>query len=226
MRIDVLSAVPELLHSPLNTSIIKRGQDKGLVTIQVHSIRDYAFDKHRQIDDRPFGGQPGMLLKPEPLFTAIESLMKQYTYDAVIFTSPRGKIFDQKDANRLSLLKNILLVAGHYKGIDQRVIDTFATEEFSIGKFILSGGELPALILIDALVRLIPGVLGDSESALNDSFQDGEMIEAPTYTRPADFRGMKIPEILTTGNHGKIKEWQKEQSEIQTEIWKKNNNIS
>jgi len=152
--------------------------------------------------------------------------MKQYTYDAVIFTSPRGKILDQKDANRLSLLKNILLVAGHYKGIDQRVIDTFATEEFSIGKFILSGGELPALILIDALVRLIPGVLGDSESALNDSFQDGEMIEAPTYTRPADFRGMKIPEILTTGNHGKIKEWQKEQSEIQTEIWKKNNNIS
>lgn len=226
MRIDVLSAVPELLYSPLNTSIIKRGQDKGLVTIQVHNIRDYAFDKHRQIDDRPFGGQPGMLLKPEPLFAAIESLMKQYTYDAVIFTSPRGKIFDQKDANRLSLLKNILVVAGHYKGIDQRVIDTFATEEFSIGKFILSGGELPALILIDALVRLIPGVLGDSESALNDSFQDGEMIEAPTYTRPADFRGMKIPEILTTGNHGKIKEWQKEQSEIQTEIWKKNNNIS
>jgi len=226
MRIDVLSAVPELLHSPLNTSIIKRGQDKGLVTIQVHNIRDYAFDKHRQIDDRPFGGQPGMLLKPEPLFAAIESLLKQYTYDAVIFTSPRGKIFDQKDANRLSLLKNILVVAGHYKGIDQRVIDTFATEEFSIGKFILSGGELPALILIDALVRLIPGVLGDSESALNDSFQDGEMIEAPTYTRPADFRGMKIPDILTTGNHGKIKEWQKEQSEIQTEIWKKNNNIS
>lgn len=226
MRIDVLSAVPELLYSPLNTSIIKRGQDKGLVTIQVHNIRDYAFDKHRQIDDRPFGGQPGMLLKPEPLFAAIESLMKQYTYDAVIFTSPRGKIFDQKDANRLSLLKNILVVAGHYKGIDQRVIDTFATEEFSIGKFILSGGELPALILIDALVRLIPGVLGDSESALNDSFQDGEMIEAPTYTRPADFRGMKIPDILTTGNHGKIKEWQKEQSEIQTEIWKKNNNIS
>ncbi|QOJ28551.1 MAG: tRNA (guanosine(37)-N1)-methyltransferase TrmD [Ignavibacteriales bacterium] len=225
MRIDILSAVPDLMHSPLNTSIIKRGRDKGLVTIEVHNIRDYAHDKHRMIDDRPFGGQPGMLLKPEPLFEAIETLNQRYQYDTMIFTSPRGKIFDQKDANRLSLKQNILFVAGHYKGIDQRVVDTFAQEEFSIGKFVLSGGELPALLLVDAIVRLIPGVLGDSESALNDSFMDGEAIEAPAYTRPAEFRGMKIPDVLLTGNHGKIKEWQKEQSVIQTEIWKKNNNI-
>ncbi|NWF50084.1 MAG: tRNA (guanosine(37)-N1)-methyltransferase TrmD [Ignavibacteriaceae bacterium] len=224
MRIDIISAVPDLLTSPLQTSIIKRAQDKGKIYIQVHNLREYAFNKHKQIDDKPFGGGPGMVLKPEPFFECIEKLQKEREYDHIIFTTPKGKVFNQKEANRLSLAKNILVVAGHYKEIDDRVREKFATDEISIGNYVLTGGELPALVIIDALVRLIPGVLNDSEAALLDSFQDGDTIEAPNYTRPADFRGMKVPEVLLSGNEKEIKKWKEEQSKFLTEKWKKLNN--
>jgi len=223
MRIDLISAVPDSFDSMLNSSIIKRAQDKDKVEIHVHDLRDYAYDKHKQIDDKPFSGGPGMLLKPEPFFECIETLKKRIKYDHVIFTLPRGKIYDQKTANRFSLAENLLIIAGHYKGIDERVIETFATDEISIGNYVLSGGELPALIIVDSIVRLIPGVLNDSESALNDSFMDGESIEPPYYTRPAEYRGMKVPEILLSGHEMKIKDWKLEQSKIYTEKWKKNN---
>lgn len=226
MRIDIITAVPELLQSPINTSIIKRGQEKKKFEIHVHNLRDYAHDKHKQIDDKPFGGAPGMLLKVEPFFECIEKLKSERNYDRIIFLSPRGKIVDQDYVNKLSLEKNILFIAGHYKGIDERVIETFVTEEISIGKFVVTGGELPVLLLIDAVVRLIPGVLNDSESALKDSFQDGERIEAPHYTRPADFRGLKVPEVLLSGNHQLIRDWEEEQSKILTLKWKKLNNLT
>lgn len=224
MRIDLISAVPELLLSPLNTSIIKRAQDKKKIIIFIHNLRDYAFNKHRQIDDKPFGGGPGMVLKPEPFFECIEKLLSERKYDHIIFTSPKGKLFDQKTANKLSLAENIMIVAGHYKEIDDRVRQKFATEEISIGNYVLTGGELPALIIIDSVIRLIPGVLNDSESALNDSFQDEEMIEAPYYTRPADFRGMKVPQVLLSGNEKEIKKWKEEQSKVLTDKWKNLNN--
>ncbi len=223
MRIDVISAVPDLLLSPLNSSIIKRAQDKKKIEIHIHNLRDYAFNKHKQIDDKPFGGGPGMVLKPEPFFQCIEKLKQEREYEHIIFTSPKGKIFNQKLANNLSLCKNILLIAGHYKEIDDRVRMSFATDEISIGNFILTGGELPALMIIDAVVRLIPGVLNDSGSALNDSFQDGDILEAPYYTRPAVFRGMKVPEVLLSGNDKEIQKWKEEQSKEQTKKWKKYN---
>jgi len=224
MRIDVISAVPEIFKSPLDSSILKRSQDKKKVEIFVHNLRDYAFNKHRQIDDKPFGGGAGMVLKPEPFFECIERLLQSRKYDYIVFTSPRGKILDQKSANRLSLAKNLMIVAGHYKDIDDRVREKFATEEISVGNFVLTGGELPALLIIDAVIRLIPGVLNDSESALNDSFQDGEKIEAPSYTRPAEYRGMKVPDVLLSGNDKEIKNWKEEQSKILTEKWKNFNN--
>ncbi|MEJ5261638.1 MAG: tRNA (guanosine(37)-N1)-methyltransferase TrmD [Ignavibacterium sp.] len=224
MRIDIISAVPELLQSPLNSSILKRAQNKKKVEIEVHNLRDYAFNKHKQIDDKPFGGGPGMILKPEPFFECIEKLQSERKYDHIIFTTPKGKIFDQKYANKLSLAKNIIIIAGHYKEIDDRVRQHFATDEISIGKFVLTGGELPALIIVDAVVRLIPGVLNDSEAALDDSFQDGEFVEAPYYTRPAEYRGMKVPEVLLSGNEKEIKKWKEEQSKILTEKWKNYNN--
>ena len=224
MRLDIISAVPELLASPLNSSIIKRAQDKGKVEILIHNLRDYAFNKHKQIDDKPFGGGPGMVLKPEPFFECIEKLLQERRYDHIIFTTPGGKIFNQKEANRLSLSENIIFVAGHYKEIDERVRKKFATDEISIGNFVLTGGELPALLIIDAVIRLIPGVLNDSESALDDSFQDGEKIEAPFYTRPADYRGMKVPEVLLSGNEKEIKKWKEEQSNLLTEKWRNYNN--
>ena len=224
MRIDIISAVPDLLLSPLNTSIIKRAQDKGKVKIFIHNLRDYAFNKHKQIDDKPFGGGPGMVLKPEPFFECIERLLQERSYDHIIFTSPKGKIFDQKTANKLSLANNIMFITGHYKEIDDRVRQKFATDEVSIGNFVLTGGELPALLIVDAIIRLIPGVLNDSESALDDSFQDGEKIEAPFYTRPADYKGMKVPEILLSGNEKEIKKWKEEQSRILTDRWKNFNN--
>ncbi|MHB8339435.1 MAG: tRNA (guanosine(37)-N1)-methyltransferase TrmD [Ignavibacteriaceae bacterium] len=224
MRIDIISAVPDLLLSPLNTSIIKRAQDKGKVKIFIHNLRDYAFNKHKQIDDKPFGGGPGMVLKPEPFFECIEKLLPERSYDHIIFTSPKGKIFDQKTANKLSLANNIMFITGHYKEIDDRVRQKFATDEVSIGNFVLTGGELPALLIVDAIIRLIPGVLNDSESALDDSFQDGEKIEAPFYTRPADYKGMKVPEILLSGNEKEIKKWKEEQSRILTDRWKNFNN--
>ncbi len=224
MRIDIISAVPDLLLSPLNSSIIKRAQDKKKASIHLHNLRDYANNKHRQIDDKPFGGGPGMVLKPEPFFECIEKLQNDVKYDHIIFTTPKGKIFDQKMANKLSLARNILLVAGHYKEIDERVRIKFATDEISVGNFVLTGGELPALMIIDAVIRLIPGVLNDSESALEDSFQDGERIAAPYYTRPADFKGLKVPEVLLSGNEKEIKKWKEEQSRLLTERWKNFNN--
>ncbi len=224
MRIDIISAVPEIFESPLETSILKRAQNKKKVEILVHNLRDYAFNKHRQIDDKPFGGGAGMVLKPEPFFECIERLQQDRKYDHIIFTSPRGRIFDQKSANRLSLANNLMIVAGHYKDIDDRVREKFASEEISIGNFVLTGGELPALMIVDAVIRLIPGVLNDSESALNDSFQDGEKIEAPSFTRPAEYRGMKVPEVLLSGNDKEIRNWKEEQSKILTEKWKNFNN--
>jgi len=224
MKIDIISAVPELLSSPLNTSILKRAQDKKKVKIEIHNLRDYAFNKHKQIDDKPFGGGAGMVLKPEPFFECIEKLKSTCKYDHIIFTTPKGKLFDQRYANRLSLAKNVLIIAGHYKEIDDRVREYFATDEISIGNYVLTGGELPALIIADAIVRLIPGVLNDSEAALDDSFQDGDVVEAPYYTRPAEYRGMKVPEVLLSGNEKEIKKWKQEQSKILTEKWRNFNN--
>ncbi|MBZ0182310.1 MAG: tRNA (guanosine(37)-N1)-methyltransferase TrmD [Melioribacteraceae bacterium] len=220
MRIDLISAVPNLLMSPLQTSIIKRAQSKGKVEIYIHDLRDYAFNKHKQIDDKPFGGGPGMLLKPEPFFELIEKLISEREYDEIIFSTPGGKNFNQKIANKLSLKNNIIIIAGHYKGIDDRVRERFATLELSIGNFVLSGGELPALVIVDAIVRLIPGVLNDSESALNDSFMDGNYIEAPNYTRPSEYKGLKVPEVLLSGNEKLINDWKTEQSKVLTEKWK------
>ena len=224
MKIDIISAVPELLSSPLNTSILKRAQDKKKVKIEIHNLRDYAFNKHKQIDDKPFGVGAGMVLKPEPFFECIEKLNSESKFDHIIFTTPKGKLFDQRYANRLSLAKNVLIIAGHYKEIDDRVREYFATDEISIGNYVLTGGELPALIIADAIVRLIPGVLNDSEAALDDSFQDGDVVEAPYYTRPAEYRGMKVPDVLLSGNDKEIKKWKQEQSKILTEKWRNYNN--
>lgn len=226
MRIDIITAVPELLESPLNTSIVKRAQDKNKVEIHIHNLRDYAHDKHKQIDDKPFGGGAGMLLKPGPFFECIEKLQSERDYQNIIFTTPKGKIFDQKTANAFSMAENLMFIVGHYKGIDDRVREKFATDEISIGNYVLSGGELPALVVIDAVIRLIPGVLNDSESALNDSFQDGEVLEAPYFTRPSVFRDMKVPDVLLSGDDKKIRLWKEEQSKNFTEKWKKINNIA
>lgn len=223
MRIDILTAVPDLLESPLQTSIIKRAQDKGKLSLFIHNLRDFAYNKHKQIDDKPFGGGPGMVLKPEPFFECIETLRSQRSYDRIIFTTPKGKIFNQSIANKFSLSENIIVIAGHYKEIDDRVRQKFATDEISIGNFVLTGGELPALIIIDSVVRLIPGVLNDSEAALDDSFQDGEKVEAPYFTRPAEYKGMKVPEVLLSGNEKEIKKWKEEQSKILTDKWREIN---
>ncbi|KAF0152633.1 MAG: tRNA (guanine-N1)-methyltransferase [Ignavibacteria bacterium] len=225
MRIDVISAVPDSLVSPLNTSILKRAQERELVELVVHNLRDYAYDKHKQIDDKPFGGGPGMLLKPEPFFECIEECLSERNYDFILFPSPGGEIYNQRMANRFSLAKNILILAGHYKGVDDRVRERYATNEISIGNYVLTGGEIAAWVIIDSVVRLIPGVLNDSESALNDSLMDGEIIEAPYYTRPADYKGMKVPEVLLSGHDKKIKEWKEEKSKNLTDKWKKINNL-
>ena len=213
MRIDVISAVPKILFSPLNESIIKRAVNKTLAEINIHDLRDYATGKYRQVDDKPFGGGAGMVLKPEPLFKCLEKLTDERKYDNIIFLTPQGVKFNQKKANALSLNKNIILICGHYKGVDQRVIDKFVSMEISIGDYVITGGELAALIVIDSIVRLIPGVLGDSESALTDSFQVASGFDAPVYTRPAEYKGMKVPEILVNGDHKKIAEWKHQQGE-------------
>ncbi len=206
MRIDVVSAVPNILVSPLRESILIRAQEKGLVEIQVHNLRDYAHDRHLTIDDVPYGGGAGMILKPEPIFECIETLKKEREYDEVIYLSADGERFNQNIASRLSMNQNLLLLCGHYKGVDERVRETLITKEISIGDYVLTGGELPALVVIDAVVRLIPGVLNDGESALTDSFQD-RLLDSPWYTRPAEFRGMKVPEVLLSGNHEEIEKW-------------------
>jgi tRNA (guanine37-N1)-methyltransferase len=211
MRIDVVSGLPKILAGPLNESIIRRAQDQKLVEIVVHDLRDYTTDKHRTIDDTPYGGGAGMILKAEPVFACIESLKQQRQYDDIIYLTADGETLTQQRANALSLSGNLLLLCGHYKGIDQRIRETLVTREISIGDYVLTGGEIPALVLIDAVVRLIPGVVGDGESLLTDSFQ-GNLLDAPLYTRPAEFRGMKVPDVLLSGNHRDIAAWREEQS--------------
>ena len=210
LRIDILTALPELVEAPLRHSILKRAQEADVVTLEVHDLRAFATDKHCQIDDHPFGGGAGMVLKPEPLFRAVEAIEDQKgEADDVIFLTPDGERLDQPMANRLSTRQHLIVVAGRYKGIDQRVRDALVTRELSIGDVVLTGGELPALLLVDAVVRLVPGALGDSSSALTDSFQDG-LLGAPVYTRPADFRGRTVPEVLRSGDHQRIAEWRDE----------------
>lgn len=211
LRFDLVTALPDLVRSPLEHSILKRAQDKGLVEIHVHDLRDYAEGRHRQIDDTPYGGMGGMVLKPEPLFRCVEALQEANgAYDDVIFLTPDGQTLDQPLANELSLKGQLLLIAGHYKNIDQRFRDALVTREVSIGDYVLSGGELPALVLIDAVARLVPGVLGDAGSALSDSFQDG-LLDAPSYTRPVEYRGLTVPDVLRSGDHAAITEWREGQ---------------
>lgn len=216
IRIDIISAVPQLLTSPLTESILKRAQERGLADIRVHDLRSYAHDKHRTVDHPPYGGGAGMILKPEPLFECIEALKAERTYDEVIYVTADGERFDQRSANRLSLLSNIIILCGHYKGIDERVRQALVTRELSIGDYVLTGGELAAAVITDAVVRLIPGVINDGESALTDSFQDG-LLDAPSYTRPPEFRGMTVPEVLLGGNHAAIAAWRDEQRRTKTE---------
>jgi len=207
MRIDVISAVVKIFDGPLSESILKRAQDKKIAEIVLHNLRDYADGTYRQVDDKPFGGGAGMLLKPEPLFKCLNKLLAERDYDEVIYLSPQGVKFNQKRANALSLSENLILICGHYKGIDQRVIDKFVTKEISIGDYVITGGETAAIVVIDAIVRLLPGVLNDSESALTDSFQTESGFDAPAYTRPAEYEGLKVPEVLLNGNHKNIAAW-------------------
>jgi tRNA (guanine37-N1)-methyltransferase len=211
MRIDILTVVPELLTSPLGESILKRAQQKGLVEIVVHNIRDYATGRHRQVDDYPFGGEAGMVMMAEPVARAIDKLRGEREYDEVIYTSPDGVRHDQHEANRLSTLSNIIILCGHYKGLDQRIRDHYITREISIGDYVLTGGELAAAVIVDSVVRLLPGAIGDEESALSDSFQD-DMLAPPLYTRPAEWRGMRVPDVLLSGNPVLIDAWKEEQA--------------
>ncbi len=215
VRIDIVTALPGIVSGPLDQSILKRAAGRGLVDIRVHDIRRYTTDKHRQVDDYPYGGGAGMVLKPEPVFRCIDAICEDAAksgteIDEVVYLTPDGEVFDQSIATELSLLNHVILLAGHYKGVDQRVRDAVVTREISIGDYVLSGGELPALVLVDAIVRLVPGVLGDAESALSDSFQDG-LLDAPNYTRPASFRGMDVPDVLLSGDHERVAQWREEQ---------------
>ena len=211
MRIDIITVLPEMLESPLNCSILKRAQDKGLAEIVVHNLRDYTTNKHRKVDDYPFGGDAGMVIQIEPVDRCISALKAERNYDEVIFTAPDGEVFNQRIANSLSLLDNIIILCGHYKGIDYRIREHLITREISIGDYVLTGGELPAAIIADAIVRLIPGAIGDEQSALTDSFQDN-LLESPIYTRPAEYKGWGVPEILLSGHQAKIDEWRHGQS--------------
>ena len=211
MRIDIISVLPELMESAFAHSIIKRAKEKKLVEIHLHPLREFSDDKHHRVDDYAFSGEAGMVLRIEPVYKAISHLQSQRTYDEIIYTSPDGHPFNQKEANRLSTLQNILILCGHYKGIDQRIRDHLITREISIGDYVLSGGELPAAVMADAIVRLIPGALNDESSALSDSFQDN-LLSPPVYTRPADFNGWKVPDILLSGNPKLINAWKEEQS--------------
>ena len=211
MRIDILTVVPELLTSPLNQSILRRAQDKGLAEIVVHNIRDYTLSKHGQVDDYPFGGEAGMVMMIEPVYRLIEKLKSERHYDEIIFTSPDGITYNQQEANRLSTLGNIIILCGHYKGIDYRIREHLITREISVGDYVLTGGELAAAIIADSVVRLLPGAIGDEESALTDSFQDN-LLAPPIYTRPAEFNGWKVPEVLLSGNFAKIEAWREEQA--------------
>jgi tRNA (guanine37-N1)-methyltransferase len=211
MHIDILTVLPDLLISPMSHSIMKRAQDKGLLKVEVHNLREWAVNEYGQVDDYQYGGGAGMVMMCEPLAKAIESLQSQRKYDEIIYVTPDGERLDQKMANQLSLKGNMLIICGHYKGIDQRIRDHYVTREISIGDFVLSGGELAAAILVDAIGRLLPGVLGDETSALTDSFQDN-LLAPPVYTRPADFRGWKVPAILLSGDPKKVDEWRHEEA--------------
>jgi tRNA (guanine37-N1)-methyltransferase len=214
MKIDVLTLFPAMFAGPLDESIIKRARVKGLLDLQLHDLRQWTHDRHRTVDDRPFGGGPGMLLKPEPLFEAIESLKREQT--RVILFSPDGRKFDQSIARELSQQKDLLLVTGHYEGFDERVKEALADDELSIGDFVLTNGALPAMVVVDAVTRLLPGVLGDDDSSRDESFSHG-LLEYPQYTRPAEFRGMKVPEVLLSGNHAEIEKWRREQAKLRTQ---------
>jgi len=216
MRIDIITVLPQMFTGVLDCSILKRAQDKNLVEIVVHNLRDYTTNKHRQVDDYPFGGEAGMVLQIEPIDNAISSLKEQRIYDEVIYTSPDGEIFNQQMANRMSSFENIIILCGHYKGIDYRIREHLITKEVSIGDYVLTGGELAAVVMTDAIVRLIPGAIGDEQSALSDSFQDN-LLAPPVYTRPAEYKGWKVPEILLSGHEAKIDEWKMQQALERTE---------
>ncbi len=215
MRFDIITVLPSLLESPFAHSILQRAQNKGLAEIHVHNLRDYAFNKHKSVDDYPYGGGSGMVMQIEPFALCIEKLKSERDYDDIIYMTPDGVTLNQGIANDLSTKENIIILCGHYKGIDQRIRDVFVTKEISIGDYVLSGGELPAAIVVDAVIRLIPGVLSDETSALSDSFQDG-LLDAPIYTRPAEWRGHRVPDILLSGNEAKINEWRDEQQLLRT----------
>lgn len=216
MRIDIISVLPEMFTGLIDCSILKRAQDKKLVEIHVHNLRDYTTNKHRNVDDYPFGGEAGMVLQIEPIDNVIGTLREQREYDEIIYTSPDGEVFDQKIANRMSSYENIIILCGHYKGIDYRVREHLVTREISIGDYVLTGGELAAAVMSDAIVRLIPGAIGDEQSALSDSFQDN-LLAPPVYTRPAEYKGWKVPEILLSGHQAKIDEWKLQQAMERTE---------
>jgi tRNA (guanine37-N1)-methyltransferase len=216
MRIDILTILPEMIDGMLHCSILQRAQDKRLAEIYLHNLRDYTSNKWRRVDDYPFGGEAGMVMQIEPIDNAISSLKAERTYDEIIYTSPDGKKFDQQTANALSMMKNIVILCGHYKGIDYRIREHLITMEISIGDYVLTGGELAAAVIADATVRLIPGAIGDEQSALSDSFQDG-LLAPPVYTRPADYKGWKVPEILLSGHERKIEEWRFQQAHERTE---------
>jgi len=211
MRIDIITVLPNLLESPLNASILKRAQDKGLVEIYLHNLRDYSTNKQKSIDDYAFGGGAGMVMQIQPIADCIEKLQTERSYDEIIYMTPDGETMKQGMVNSLSLKENIIILAGHYKGVDERVRELFITKEVSIGDFVLTGGELPAAILSDAIIRLIPGVISDETSALTDSFQDG-LLAPPVYTRPEEYKGLKVPEILLGGNHKAIDQWREEKA--------------
>lgn len=211
MRIDILTVLPEMFTSPLGCSILKRAQDKGLVEINVHNLRDYTTNRHRKVDDYPFGGEAGMVMQIEPVDRAITALKSERDYDEVIFTSPDGEVFTQPMANSMSLLGNLIILCGHYKGVDYRIREHLITKEISVGDYVLTGGELPAILITDAIVRLIPGAIGDEQSALTDSFQDN-LLAPPIYTRPAAYNGWEVPPILLSGHQARIDEWRHEQS--------------
>jgi len=209
MRIDIITVLPEILDGPLNNSIIKRATDKGIAEVHIHDLRQYGLGRHKQVDDYAFGGEAGMVMMIEPIYNCINDLKKQRDYDLVIYTSPDGRPWKQKEANRISMMNNIIILCGHYKGIDYRIREHLIDEEYSIGDFVLTGGELAAAMMCDSIIRVIPGAIGDEQSALSDSFQDG-LLAPPVYTRPAEFNGWKVPDILLSGNFAKIDEWKED----------------
>ncbi|MBO6034574.1 MAG: tRNA (guanosine(37)-N1)-methyltransferase TrmD [Paludibacteraceae bacterium] len=218
MRIDILTVLPELIESTFSHSIIKRAQDKGLAEIHLHNLRDYSSDlKHRRVDDYPYGGEAGMVMQIEPVDKAIEHLKSEREYDEIIYTSPDGEMFNQKMANQLSMLENIIILCGHYKGVDQRIREHLVTREISVGDFVLTGGELAASIIADATIRIIPGVISDEQSALSDCFQD-DLLSAPVYTRPAEYKGWKVPDVLLSGHEANISRWREEQALERTRL--------